>query len=157
MLTAKHTLQEVADAVALQVGSSITKPDITEYDGERLVWRLQAESAQEEKNVVRLEQPRLVLHNKKDEKMPLQASQAWYDKQAKTVLFEGDVIMGYVGWTLTTQRMTYDETSDMLMVNGRFKLVQDGMNIRGKKMSISRQTGILKVMQGVHMDIAQTP
>ncbi|MDX8382836.1 MAG: LPS export ABC transporter periplasmic protein LptC [Ghiorsea sp.] len=157
MMTAKHSLQDLVNVVALQSGASIEKPNITKYDGEDLVWRLQAECAVEEKGYVDLEQPNIDWYTQTREMMFLSAAHGQYHKQDKKMLFKGEVVLLFQGWTLHSESALFDENTSVLDIASSFEMKKDGIAIKGKKMLLSRDNGRVKVMQGVRMMIEQAP
>jgi len=157
MLTAKPGIKQVIDAVALQAGTKVIKPDMTEYDGDKLVWRLQAESAQDKDNELQLEQPNMDIVMHDGEIVPVQARTGVYEKAAEKVHLQGDVQVGYQAWDLSTESLDYFQGKGELVIPGHFKLKQDGMLITGKDMRIFQESGQLKVLQGVKMRIEEAP
>ncbi|MDQ6983921.1 MAG: LPS export ABC transporter periplasmic protein LptC, partial [Ghiorsea sp.] len=135
----------------------ITNPDMTEYDGDKLVWRLQAETAQEKGDMVNLVQPRLQMVLASGEVVPVQAKYGVYEKAKQKVALTGDVVVNYQAWKLTSPNMDYFQAKGELIAPNHFVLVQGGIKVTGKDMRIFRESGRLEVLQGVRMQIEESP
>ena len=157
MVTAKHSIQEVLDAAAIQAGSKINNPDIKEYEGDNLSWRLQATSAQEQSNIVVLIEPKIDLYTEKREVIPIQSLTGEYNRKKEWMHFEGQVQAKYQGWTLNSEQLDYDKTREEIKINVAFVMFQKGMVITGKDMRIFKQSGRVQVLQGVKMKIEEKP
>ena len=155
MVTAKQSLKQIVDVATLQTGTKVTNPDMTEYDGEQLVWRLKAATAQDKGDVVELEAPLLTMVLSNGEAMPIQAKQGKYYKDKQTVHLQGNVVVGYQGWKLSSALMDYIQKTGELIVPQDFVLMQDGMIVTGTDLHVFRDAGKLQVMQGVHMSIEE--
>jgi len=157
ILGSKPGIKQVLDVAALQAGSKITNPDMTEYDGDKLVWRLQAETAQEQGDMVNLVQPRLQMVLASGEVVPVQAKYGVYEKGKQKVALTGDVVVNYQAWKLTSPNMDYFQAKGELIAPNDFVLLQDGIKVTGKDMRIFRESGRLEVLQGVRMQIEESP
>ncbi len=151
MLLSKPGIQQAVDIAAIQAGSSIINPDIKEYDGENLNWRLQAEKAEELDEVLVFTQPDINLFSAQREEIPIKADKGLYNKQQQMIHFEGDVKVVFQGWTLTTLTLDFDQAKDEIKTRDKFVMQQQGIKITGKDLYISRKTEKLKVSRGVHM------
>jgi len=156
MLTAKHSLQQIVDVAALKAGTKVIKPDMTEYDGDTLLWRLQAESAQDKEEELLLDQPRLEMTLDSGEIVPIRSYQGIYHKGQQKIHLKGDVVVRYQAWDLSSESMDYFQTQGELVADEDFVLKQDGITITGKDLRVFKEGGRLKVLQGVHMDIEET-
>lgn len=157
ILNANPSIKQVMDVAALQAGSKITNPDMTEYNGDTLLWRLQAETAQEQGNTVNLVQPRLQVVLASGEIVPVQAKFGVYEKDQQMVHLTGDAVVQYQAWTLSSPSIDYLQTKGELVAPQDFVLVQDGIKVTGKHLRIFRDSGRLEVLQGVHMQIEELP
>lgn len=155
MLTAKHGIEQIINAVAIQVGTTVANPDMTEYDGDRLVWRLQADSAKEQETKVLLKNPVIDLFAENGDKMPIRAHQGIYDKTNKVMHFKGNVLAGYQTWDLSSETLDYFDEKGEVIVADTFVLKQEGMRISGKDLRIFRTEEKVQVLQGVHMSIEE--
>ena len=155
MLTAKHSIQEVMNAAAIQAGTKIDNPDIKEYEGDNLSWRLQAETAQEKDEIIILQKPVVDMYTKKRELIPIQSEYGQYNKKTGHLHFEGDVKAKYQGWHLSSDKLDYFKLKDEVQIVDDFTMFQEGMNIQGKNMYIFKKTGRVKVLQGVRMRIEE--
>jgi LPS export ABC transporter protein LptC len=157
MLTAQPSIKQVVDAAALQAGTKVIHPDMTEYDGDKLVWRLQADSAQDKENALELEKPNMHIVMKDGEVVPVQAISGIYVKSAEKVHLQGEVQVGYQDWDLKTGSLDYFQGKGEVVIPNDFVLKQDGILITGKDMRIFQDSGKLKVLQGVNMQIEEAP
>ncbi len=157
ILNANPSIKQAVDVAALQAGSKITNPDMTEYDGDKLVWRLQAETAQEQGNEVNLEQPRLQMVLDNGEVVPVRAKSGKYEQNKQKVVLIGDVVVDYQAWELKTSNIDYFQAMGELVAPQDFVLTQKGIIISGKDMRIYRADGRLEVLQGVRMIIEESP
>jgi len=155
MVTAKHSIQEVISAVAIQAGTKIDKPDIKEYEGDDLSWRLQAETAEEKGKNVILKNPVFDFYTDKRELIPIQSKKGRYDKKSGLMHFEGAVQVKYQSWELNSEKLDYSKTKEEVQVAEDFVMFQEGMKITGKDMRIIKQTGRVKVLKGVKMSIEE--
>ncbi|MDX8388217.1 MAG: LPS export ABC transporter periplasmic protein LptC [Ghiorsea sp.] len=151
MLTAKHSIQEVLDAVAVQAGSTISNPDIKAYEGDDLSWRLQATSAHEQGDLLLLENPVVDLFTKKGERIPIQAKAGEYDKEKGYIHLQGNVEAGYQSWVLKSEALDFYKLVDEIHIVNHFTLRQEGMDISGKNMKVMRALEKVSVSEGVHM------
>ncbi|MDX8381025.1 MAG: LPS export ABC transporter periplasmic protein LptC [Ghiorsea sp.] len=156
MLTAKHNIQQIVDVAALKAGTKVIKPDMTEYDGDTLVWRLQADAAQDKEEVLLLDQPRLEMVLDNGEHVPIRSFQGVYHKEQQKIHLKGDVVVRYQAWDLSSASMDYFQTQGELVAAEDFVLKQDGIRITGKDLRVLKEGGRLKVLQGVHMDIEES-
>jgi len=157
ILGSKPSIQQAVDVAALQAGAKITNPDMTEYDGDKLVWRLQAETAEEQGDVVSLVQPRLQMVLASGEVVPIQAKQGKYDKGKQVVFLNGAVVVVYQDWDLSSEYMFYTQKNGELIAPKHFVLKQDGIMVTGKDLHVLRDAGKVQVMQGVRMLIEEAP
>jgi LPS export ABC transporter protein LptC len=157
MLTPQPSIKQVMDAVALQAGTKVIKPDMTEYDGDKLVWRLQADSAQDKENILQLEKPNMHIVMDDGVEVPVQALSGIYHKSENKVHLQDDVQVSYQAWDLSTSSLDYFQAKGELVIPGTFALKQEGILITGKDMRIFQDSGKLKVLQGVKMRIEEAP
>ncbi len=153
----KPSIKQVADIATLQTGSKVVNADMTEYDGDQLVWRLKADTAQDKGDTFELERPRLIMVLNNGEEMPIQAKQGKYHKTKKVIHFNGSAMVNYQAWKLTSQAMAYTQRTGELIVPEDFRLTQEGITVIGKDLHVFRDSGILQVMEGVHMHIEEAP
>ena len=157
MVTAKHSIDEILDAAALKAGTVIDNPDMTEYDGEQLVWHLQADSAREQGPNVSLENPMIDMFTEQGENIPIQAKFGRYNKQKQVIHFKGQVTVGFKAWDLSSEKLDFFKAKDEVVIPEAFVLQQDGITITGKDMRIYRKDARIEVLQGVHMIIEESP
>lgn len=155
MLTAKHTIQEILNVAAIQAGSRVEQPDIKEYKGDKLSWRLQAVSAEEHEHILILEQPVIDIYAQDGQVIPIQSNVGEYDKQKGIVHLKDNVVVGYMDWTLQSETLDFYQEKDVLHIQEDFKMYKKGMVVTGKNMRIFKKTGKLSVQGGVHMEIEE--
>ncbi len=155
MLTSKQDIKQIVDVAMLQTGTKVTNADMTEYDGDQLVWRLKADTAQDKGGEVELESPLLTMVLSNGEAMPIQAQQGKYYKTKQVVHLLGHVVVDYQSWKLSSAQMNYVQKTGELIVPHDFVLTQNGITVTGKDLHVFREAGKLQVMQGVHMRIEE--
>lgn len=155
MLTAKHAIKQALDVIAIQAGSNIENPDIKEYDGDHLSWRLQAETAQEQNGVVTLEKPVIDIYTEGRKHIPIQALHGKYDKNTNIIHLSGQVKLTYQSWKLNSKKLDLFQARDEIQVVDSFVMQQVGMKISGKDMRIFRKKGKIEVLQGIFMEIEE--
>ena len=157
MLTSDPTIKQAVDVAALKAGTKVIKPDMTEYDGDKLVWRLQADTAQDKAQALLLDKPKMDIVMRDGEIVPVQAVSGVYQKGAKKVNLQGDVRVGYQTWRLSSDNLYYFQARGELVIPGNFELKQEGIVITGKHMRVFQASGKLEVLQGVNMRIEEAP
>ncbi len=135
----------------ISVGTTITHPDIKEYEGDTLRWRIKAEQAREKGNLVLLEKPAIDLFSDQRKHIPIQAEQGEYDKKAQQIHLRGDVIVSFGKWTLSSELLDYELTKGEIKAVEPFVLQTKGVRVTGKDMTIFKNTERVRVLKGVHM------
>ncbi len=133
-------------------GTRVEKPSIVERDGERMVWRLNAEKADQELRGMRLTEPRLELFSESGQVIPVQGNYAWFNPVTRNIRFEGAVVVGYKSWRLKSEVLDYDSAKQELHIPGAFHLQGDDIQARGKNMRAQRNTQRLWVENGIWIE-----
>ncbi len=139
--------QEVADT-----GTRVEKPLIVERDGERIIWRLQADKADQEAQGMHLTRPRLELFTESGKVIPVRGRQAWFQPMQRNIRFEGGVIVRYGQWQLRSEVLIYDSTRDELRIPGAFRLHGKTLRARGKGLRAKRRQERIWVENGIWME-----
>jgi len=111
--------------------ANVEKPLIVERKGERIVWRLQAESAIQQEQGMRLVEPRLELFTDKGEAIPIRASEALFEPAARNIRFKGSSQVEFREWTLQSDQLKYDSGRDEVVIPGAFSLSKPGTRLSG--------------------------
>lgn len=155
MLTVNHHVQQLIDVASIRAGNTIINPDVQEYEGDMLSWRLQAATAHEQESVLVLKNPTIDLYTEQRESIPIQALDGYYDKEKGYIHLEGDVVVGYQDWILSSDTLDFYQAEDEVHIIEDFILRQEGMEVTGKYMKLMRVTGKIQVLEGVHMVIEE--
>ncbi len=149
-------MRQALDMAAIQVGSRVEKPDIQSYQGDKINWQLQAQSAQEKAGVLVLDKPVVTLYNHDGEAIPVRSKQGEYIKAAGKVRLRQQVRISYQGWVIESEALDYRQDQGILDIPGAFEMYKEGMDIQGKTMRLDKDKGKLWVTGGVHMRIEET-
>ena len=151
MLINRKDIKQAADIAAISAGTSITNPDIKEYEGDILHWRIKAKQAQEKKSVITLQSPVIELYTDKGKLIPIQAVKGNYHKNEQKIHLSGNVIVKFDQWTLSSELLDYDQTKGEIKAVEPFLLHTTDMKVTGKDMTIFKATERIQVLKGVHM------
>lgn len=147
-----------AGKVKVQKGllSMVDKPLIVERAGEKLVWRLQADKAEQESaGRMHLLRPRLELFTEAGIPVPIHAREAWFEPLAKRIRFHGEVEMRYRDWVVTGETLAYDNGRDEVRMPQDFRVSGQGIRARGRNLRILRGERHLWVDNGVWIEDAR--
>lgn len=139
----------------MDTGTRVERPLIVERDGERIVWRLQAEKAKQEIRGMHLTQPRLELFTESGKVIPVRGKQAWFQPLSRSIRFEGAVVVDYGEWQLQSEVLHYDSAADELHIPGDFRLKGDRMRARGRTLRARRYLQRIWVDNGVWIEDSQ--
>ncbi|MDX8395868.1 MAG: LPS export ABC transporter periplasmic protein LptC [Mariprofundaceae bacterium] len=151
-LQPKPMLAEQNPATVEQVKparTEVEKPLIVERNGDRLIWRLQADTAEQQQDDMYLIQPRLELFTETGEVVPVQGKEAWFEPSKKNIRFKGVVIVKHREWTLETEALRYDSELDLIDIPGTFEMYRKDVKMHGRTMKIDRQTQQMTVAHDV--------
>lgn len=146
--------QQTTGEAAEQSQAKIEKPLIVERKGEKIVWRLQADSAKQQEQGMYLIEPRLELFSETGEVIPVQGREAWFEPIKKNIHFKGGVKISYREWTLHSEELRYDSDRDEMVVPGRFKAGKPDVTLRGRGLRVDRKTERLTVDHDVWVEDA---
>jgi len=131
--------QEDAPELAHKAMTQIDKPLLVERKGDRLLWRMQAESAnQSPDGNLELDVPELDLFSSDGVKVPIRSRKAFVDTLKREIRFRGDVVVIYDQWELRGQVLIYDINRDLIHMPAQFQINGPGITVKGKNMTIDR-------------------
>lgn len=148
--------QEPATALPEKQETKVEKPQIVERKGDRIIWRLQAESARQEETVMHMIQPLLELFAENGQVVPVRADEAWFDPVQRNIRFAGKVEVLYQQWKLETASLQYESGRDVMLVPGEFKLNGEQVRMRGGTMEVERLSQRLYVKKHVWVEDARS-
>lgn len=151
MLANRKEIKQAADIAAISSGTTITNPDIKEYEGETLRWRIRAKQAQEKNSVVMLQSPVIDLFSDHGKLIPIQAEQGRYHKKEQQIHLSGNVVVNFDRWTLSSELLDYDQVKEEIKAVEPFILKTQDIKVTGKDMTIFKRTERVQVLKGVHM------
>lgn len=133
--------------------SMVDQPLIVERSGDRLVWRLQADKAEQElAGSMHLFAPRLELFTESGDAVPIRAREAWFAPLAKRIRFHGDVEVRYRSWVVNGEDLSYDNGKDEVRMPRDFRIKGEGIRARGRNLHILRGEEHLWVEEGVWIE-----
>ena len=137
-----------------QPQAQVEKPLIVERKGDRLIWRLQADSAKQQKQGMYLTDPRLELFTEAGEVVPVRGKEAWFEPLRKNIRFKGSVEVEFRDWKLTSETLQYVSGRDEAYVKDDFELKKPGVTLRGKGLRVDRKSQRLTVEHNVWLEDA---
>jgi hypothetical protein len=135
-----------------QPQAKVEKPLIVERKGERIIWRLQAESAKQQEQGMHLIEPRLELFTESGDMIPVQGREAWFEPLRRNIRFQGAVQASYRDWQLQSEQLRYESSRDELVVPGKFSLVKPNTTLKGRGLRVDRKSERLKVEHDVRLE-----
>jgi len=130
--------------------TEVSSPLIVEKKGDRMIWKLQAERAQQELNgKMHLLSPQLTLFTDAGEAVPVQGREAWFDPIQRNIEFQGDVRIRYNSWTLASNQVFFNSSDDQLLIPGQFDIRGETLQAKGKSLRLDRRNQKLWVDQGI--------
>lgn len=132
-----------------QVTTQVERPLIVERKGERLIWRLQADAAKQQQEVMLLTKPKLELFTESGEVIPIQGSKAWFEPVRRNIHFKGAVAVRYRQWLLSCDELRYDSSTDKVVVPGAFRVQGPDVEMKGRKLTADRETQQILVAHDV--------
>lgn len=136
--------QEVSEAASQ---ARVEKPLLVERKGEKLIWRLQAETARQEEGVMILIHPKLELFTEQQEVVEVQGDKAWFEPLQRNITFRGQVRTNFHEWILTSQQLRYQSAQDTLVIQGAFELNSPDTKVRGRGLTANRKTQEIFIAQ----------
>ncbi|HKJ83283.1 MAG TPA: LPS export ABC transporter periplasmic protein LptC [Mariprofundaceae bacterium] len=132
--------------------AQVDRPLIVERKGNRMLWRLQAQKAEQGRHDMHLISPKLDLFTDAGELIPVKGKEAWFNPVTKSIRFKGDVEVDYRKWILRCQVLNYDHRTEQLYIPGAFRIRGESIRIRGKGLTAFRQTQKIRVDHGVWVE-----
>jgi len=130
--------------------TEVSSPLIVEKKGDRMIWKLQAERAQQELNgKMHLASPQLTLFTDAGEAIPVQGLEAWFDPIQRNIEFQGDVRIRYENWKLSSDKVLFRSSDDQLLIPGKFDIRGETLQAKGKSLRLDRRNQKLWVDQGI--------
>jgi len=133
-------------------GTRVEKPLIVERDGDRMIWRLQADKADQEARGMHLTNPRLELFTESGKVIPVHGRQAWFQPLHRSVRFEGGVVVDYGPWRLRSEVLVYDSDTDELRIPGDFRVKGERLRARGNHLRARRKQERIWVENGIWIE-----
>lgn len=127
----------------------VEKPLIVERKGERIIWRLKAESAKQHENTMLLATPALELFTETDEVITVHGDRAWFEPLKRNIHFKGNVSVTYRDWVLLTSTLYFDSTRDEVIVPNAFTATGQHTTFKGRGLKADRKTQMLHVAHDV--------
>ena len=135
------------------VGTKVEKPLIVERKGKRILWRLQADKAEQQtKGGLLLSRPTLELFTDDGEKVTISGARARFDPLHRNIVFRQQVVALYRQWRLTCDTLAYDSSKDEVTVPGPFVARGDKVTIKGAGLRADRDSQRLWVEHGVNIE-----
>jgi len=132
--------------------AAVEKPLIVERKGDRLIWRLQADSALQQEQGMYLTEPRLEMFTEAGEVVPIQGKEAWFEPLRKNIRFKGAVRVDFREWQLKSETLKYVSGRDEAYVSGFFELKKPGVTLKGKGLRVDRKSQRLTVEHNVWLE-----
>jgi len=128
-----------------QPQAKVEKPLIVERKGDRLIWRLQADSAKQQEQGMYLIEPRLEMFTEAGEAIPIRGREAWFEPLRKNISFKGAVQVDFHEWRLNSEALRYESGRDEAVVPGKFELSKPGIMLKGRGLRVDRKSQKLTV------------
>jgi len=130
--------------------TEVSKPLIVEKKGERTIWKLQAQKAEQQlSGKMHLLSPVLTLFTEAGEAVPVQSREAWFDPIRRDIDFRGKVLVHFQTWQLESDKMIFSSSKDELLIPGNFKIHGKSLQAKGKSLRLDRRSQRLWVDQGI--------
>jgi LPS export ABC transporter protein LptC len=129
--------------------TQVDRPLIVERRGERLIWRLQADAAKQQQEMMLLTKPTLELFTESGEVIPIRGSKAWFEPLKRNIHFKGEVVAQYRQWILSCDELRYDSGTDEVVVPGAFQVKGPDVDMKGRKLMADRETQQIRVAHDV--------
>jgi len=127
----------------------VEKPLIVERKGERIIWRLKAESAKQHENTMLLATPILELFTETNEVITVHGDKAWFEPLKRNIHFKGNVSVTYRDWVLLSDALYFDSTHDEVIVPNAFTATGQHTTFKGRGLKANRKTQMLYVAHDV--------
>ncbi len=156
---AKHDQLSPSSApVSEKPRAQVQGPFIVEREAGRTLWRLKAQKAEQQgSGHLHLLRPELELFTKGGKRIPITGIEAWFAPLSKEIRFRGDVRMAYGEWRLFCDTMRYVHQKDMIRIPGPFRIRGKRTRMRGRNLTVWRETRHLRVDGGVWIETSHLP
>ncbi|HXH65383.1 MAG TPA: LPS export ABC transporter periplasmic protein LptC [Mariprofundaceae bacterium] len=131
----------------------VEKPLIVERKGDRLVWRLKADKAEQQlQGTLLLTRPVLEMFTDNGEVVTVSGARARFDPLRRNIAFDSQVKVAYQQWRLTSDSLVYVSSKDELTIPGEFVASSDKIVARGKGLRVQRDSQQLWVDHGIRIE-----
>jgi hypothetical protein len=131
----------------------VEKPLIVERKGDRLVWRLKADKAEQQlQGKLLLTRPVLEMFTANNEMVTISGARAKFDPLRRNIAFDSQVKVVYRHWRLSCDSLVYVSSRDELTVPGSFVATGDKLVAKGKGLRVQRETQQLWVDHGIRIE-----
>lgn len=157
-LNQKEAVVETAvedPGAAGQPQTKVERPLIVERKGDRMIWKLQAESAKQQEQGMHLIKPYLELYTEEGKAVPVSGDEAWFEPDRRNIRFSGKVEVIHEEWTLQTDELSYVSGKDEMVAPGKFRLFQPDVLLRGRGLRVDRKGERLYVDHDVWLEDAR--
>jgi len=126
---------------------------IVERKGDRLIWRLKANKAEQQlQGKLLLTKPVLEMFTDNGDVVTVSGARARFDPIRRNIAFDSRVKVTYKQWQLTSDSLIYVSGKDELTVPGAFVATGNKVVARGRGLRVSRDTQQLWVDHGIHIE-----
>lgn len=133
--------------------TQVESPVIVERKDGNIIWQLRAEEANQQLDgQMRLSKPVLVLYTEAQQEINIVSQLAWFNPLTRNLRFEKEVLVRYHEWSISTDIMTYNSSSDQLHMPETFKLWGKSITARGKNMHLQRTSEQVNVDDGIWIE-----
>jgi len=128
----------------------VEAPVIVERKDGRVLWQLRAaEASQQLDGQMHLTGPQLRLYTDSGEEVQIYGEQAWFNPLKRDVRFQDRVKVLFSTWTMTSESLAYESSSDQLTIAGAFRIQGDTIRAHGKHMIFHRAREQIDVTEGI--------
>jgi len=138
--THAETLPEEVEPASEEASTRVEKPLIVERKGEKIIWRLKAESAKQHENSMLLAAPSLELFTENNEIITVLGDTAWFEPLKRNIHFKGKVRVTYRDWLLLTDSLYFDSSHDEVIVPNAFTATGSHTALKGRGLKANRKT-----------------
>ncbi|MDX8411818.1 MAG: LPS export ABC transporter periplasmic protein LptC [Mariprofundaceae bacterium] len=144
----------VADAGRAESRIQVDKPLLVEHEGENVIWRLEADKAEQNLDgSMLLIAPRLELFTESGRTLPISGNEAKVDLLSRSIEFVGDVKLRFESdWLLTCETLKYDGGNDEMVIPASFSARGPALVLRGGSLRIDRKSQRMWVKNGVWIE-----
>ena len=146
-----------AEVEQAESGIQVDKPLLIEHEGENVIWRLEADKAEQNMDgSMHLFAPRLDLFSESGSNIPVSGNEAKVDLLSRSIEFLGDVELSFESdWLLKCDALKYDGGKDELSIPQDFSVRGPALAMRGGSLLIDRKSQRMLVRGGVWIEDQQ--